>query len=328
MFDNRFFAQALDVVRNVAGVESAAFTSLLPFGGDPFGEYGAQFETGRGYDVFRYVVSAGYFETMGIPLRSGRLLNDHDTESALPVVVIGESLARREFKGKDPIGRRVHIGPLDRPWYTIVGVVNDIKQASLAESRPDAVYLTPAQSWFADTVMSLVVRTHNGRAIAPAVRIAIWSVDKDQPIVRVATMDHLLAASAAARRFAMIVFQAFAMVALVLAATGIYGVLSGSVNERMREIGVRTALGASQRDILVLVVRQGMALTSVGTLFGLAGAAVASSVLATLLFGVSRLDPVTYFGVIALLAAVAGSACWVPARRAARVDPAITLRSE
>ncbi|HKW99521.1 MAG TPA: ABC transporter permease [Bryobacteraceae bacterium] len=325
----RFFAQALDAVRNVPGVESAAFTSLLPFGGDPFGEYGTHFESQRSYDAFRYAVTPGYFETMGIPLRSGRFLDDHDTAGAQPVVLISASLARREFKDQNPIGRRVHVGPMNRPWYTIAGVVGDVKQASLAESRADAVYLAPAQSWFADSVMSLVVRVRGGgAALVPAIRNAIWSVDKDQPIVRVATMDQLLAASAAARRFALIVFEAFALVALVLAATGIYGVLSGSVTERMREIGVRTALGASRRDIVALIVRQGMALTGAGILIGLAGASLASGALVTLLFAVSRLDPATYLGVIAVLAFVAGAACWIPAWRAAQVDPSITLRSE
>jgi ABC-type antimicrobial peptide transport system permease subunit len=141
-------------------------------------------------------------------------------------------------------------------------------------------------------------------------------------------MDGLLAASESRRRFAMVVFEAFALVALVLAATGIYGVLSGSVTERMREIGVRAALGASRRDILALVVRQGMRLTGLGVAIGLGGAAAASRALITLLFGVSPLDPVTYLGVIALAAGVAAIACWVPAWRAARVDPSITLRAE
>ena len=141
-------------------------------------------------------------------------------------------------------------------------------------------------------------------------------------------MDYLLAATAAQRRFALILFEAFALAALVLAATGIYGVLSGSVNERTREIGVRSALGASRTDIIGLVVRQGMTLTGLGVVIGLAGAAAATQAIVTLLFGVSRLDPITYLGVIALLIGVAGLACWVPAWRAARVDPAITLRAE
>jgi putative ABC transport system permease protein len=175
----------------------------------------------------------------------------------------------------------------------------------------------------------LVVRARGDAApLASAIRQAVWSVDKDQPVVRVATMDDLVAASAAERRFALILFEAFALAALILAAAGIYGVLSGSVAERTREIGVRAALGASRRDILILITAQGMTLTVLGTAIGLLSAMVASQAVVTLLFGVSRLDPVTYAGVIALLLVVSTLACWVPAWRASRVDPAITLRAE
>jgi putative ABC transport system permease protein len=179
-----------------------------------------------------------------------------------------------------------------------------------------------------DTAQSLVVRARGDAAVlAPAIRRAIWSVDKDQPIVRVATMETLLAASQAERHFALILFEAFGMVALVLAAVGIYGVLSGSVTERMREIGVRSALGASRRDILVLILRQGMTLTGIGVAIGLGGALVASRAILSMLYGITRFDPITYFGVIALLTIVSGIACWVPAWRAAKVDPSITFRA-
>jgi ABC-type antimicrobial peptide transport system permease subunit len=153
-------------------------------------------------------------------------------------------------------------------------------------------------------------------------------VDKDQPIVRVATMESLLAQSEAQRRFALVLFESFAFVALVLAATGLYGVLSGGVTEREREIGVRSALGATRGNILGLVVRQGMTLAGVGVAIGLLGGAAASRAIITLLYGISRLDPITYLGVVGLLLAVSGFSCWVPAWRAARVDPAITLRAE
>jgi putative ABC transport system permease protein len=216
--------------------------------------------------------------------------------------------------------------------------VGDVKQMSLALSESDAVYIVASSpvaairtsQWrFADRAMSLVVRARGDvAALAPAIRQAVWSVDKDQAVVRVATMDDLVAASAAERRFALILFEAFALAALVLAAAGIYGVISGSVAERTREIGVRAALGASRGDILVLITRQGMTLTALGTAIGLLGAMGASQAVVTLLFGVSRLDPVTYIGVIALLLVVSTLACSVPAWRAARVDPAITLRAE
>ncbi len=194
---------------------------------------------------------------MGIQLLHGRLLDARDVANAPPAVLISESLAKKKFPGQNPLGQRVHVGPTNRPWYSIVGVVGDVKQTSLAESETDAVYLTTEQSWFADDAMSLVVRGRgNVAALAPAIQQAIWAVDKDQAIVRVAMLDGLLAESGAERRFAMILLQAFALVALALAATGIYGVLSRSVTERVREIGVRVAVGASRGDVLRLVIHR------------------------------------------------------------------------
>jgi putative ABC transport system permease protein len=297
--------------------------------GERYGAYGAKFENDAGYEVFRYAVTPGYFATAGITLRHGRLLNDRDTAETPQAVVISESLARKQFPNQDPVGSRVHIGPLNRPWYTVVGVVNDVKQSSLGGSETDATYIATSQSWFADDALTLVVRARgDAAALAPAIRKAIWSVDKDQPIVRVATMDSVLSGSEAQRRFALILFEAFALVALALAAIGIYGVLSGSVTERTRELGIRSALGASRGSILALVLRQGMKPTGVGIALGLAGAMVSTQGLATLLYGITRLDPATYLGVIVLLLGVSAIACWLPARRAARVDPAITLRAE
>jgi putative ABC transport system permease protein len=329
----RFFEQALDAVRRVPGVQAAAFTSQLPLSGD-LDVYGVHFERDRDRAdaleaALRYAVTPGYFEAMRIPLRRGRLLDAHDVAGAPQVVLINESFAKRRFPGGDPIGERLHFGPDDGRWYTIVGVVGDVKQASLGLVQSDAVYVAPTQWHWVDGRMSLVVRSRGEpAALAPDVRRAVWSVDKDQPIVRVATMPQLVAWAAAERRFALIIFEAFGIAALVLSATGIYGVLSGSVAERKREIGVRSALGASRGTILGLVVRQGMTLTALGVVIGLAGAVAASQALVSLLFGVQRLDPATYLGVIALLVGVSGVACSVPAWRAARVDPSIALRAE
>jgi putative ABC transport system permease protein len=329
---NRFFSEALEAVRRAPGVTAAAFTSQLPLSGEA-DRYGVHFDPSPSDDPgevlgsFRYTVSPGYIETMGIPLRRGRLLDERDRAGAPLAALISESMAKRRLPGLDPIGRRVRIG--DGPPYTIVGVVGDVKQLSLALNEADAVYVTASQWRFADHAMSLVVRLRGDpTAFAPAVRRAVWSVDKDQPIVRVGTMDDLLAASAAERRFALILFQAFAFTALALAAAGIYGVLAGSVAERRREIGLRSALGASRGSIVTLVVRQGMTLTGLGVAIGLAGAVAATQAINAMLFDVSRLDPVTYLGVVGLLAGVAMIACGVPAWRAARVDPASTLRSE
>jgi putative ABC transport system permease protein len=327
----RFFSAALQAVRAVPGVTRAAFTSQLPLSGD-LDEYGAHFEGGpaepaTSHSVFRYAVSEQYLETMGIPLRAGRALDERDRAGAPLVALISESLARSRFPSASALGQRVRVGP--GPPYTIVGVVGDVKQMSLALDQADAVYIPAAQWPVGDASMSLVVRGPGDVAsLTPEIRRAIWSVDRDQPILRVATLERLLAASAAERRFALILFEAFALAALVLAAAGIYGVLSGSVAERTREIGVRAALGASRRSILALVLRSGLGLTGLGLLIGLAGAVLATRGIEAMLFGVTRLDPVTYFGVLVLLAGVALLACWIPARRAMGVDPATTLRSE
>jgi putative ABC transport system permease protein len=220
-------------------------------------------------------------------------------------------------------------GNATRPWDLVVGVVGDVKQTSLASDDVDAFYGAMTQWWWVDNVQSLVVRTTGDVAtLAPTLKRAIWSVDANQPIQRVATMDGLVAASASQRRFALIVIETFAIAALLLAAIGMYGVISGSVAERTREIGIRAALGATPRGIVASVVGRGLALAALGVLVGLGGAFAASSLLISLMFGTSRLDPATYGGVVALLGAVSAIACWIPASRAARVDPAITLRAE
>ncbi|HEV2491397.1 MAG TPA: ABC transporter permease [Candidatus Acidoferrales bacterium] len=335
----QFYKQALENVQHLPGIESAALTSILPLTEDTaIGQYGAEFEkdlgrdkpVGGGAGVFRYVVTPDYLQTMHIPLRQGRFLEKGDIAGSTHVVVISESLAREEFGNQNPIGQRVKIGGFPNwPLYTIVGVAGDVKQASLAASDPDAAYITPEQSWFADQAMSLVVRSRlSAAALVPAVKSAIWSVDKDQPIARIATMDRVLALTQAERSFVLILFEAFGMVALALAAVGIYGVLSGSVTERTREIGIRLALGAPRSNILSLIVRQGMILTIVGIVIGMGGALASSQAIASQLFGISPLDAFTYIGVVVLLGGVSAVACWAPAWRASRVDPAITLRVE
>ena len=330
----RFFEQALEAVRRVPGVENAAFTSLLPLSDDPpvVGQYGAQFEdqdSQSGYNVFRYAVSPGYCQTMGIPLLSGRLLDERDRAGAPQAALISASLARHHFGDRNPIGSRLHVGPRDRPWYTVVGVVGNVRQTSLAIDQEDAVYLSTEQTWFADDSLSFVIRARaNAAALVPAVKSAIWSEDSEQPIVRVVTMDRLMAITEAQRRFVLILFEAFGLVALLLAAVGLYGVLSGSMAERTREIGVRMALGASRGDILTLALRDGMRLTAFGLMIGLCGALAASRGIASLLFGISALDPASWLSMLALLTAVAALACWVPAWRGASVDPATTLRAD
>jgi len=328
---DHFFAQALEAVRRTPDVTAAAFTTQLPLSGDD-DEYGARFEgddPNTAYNVFRYAVSPGYFETIGIPLRRGRVLDEHDAANAPLVVLISESLAKRKFPNRDPIGQRVHVGPTDRPWYTVVGVVGDVKQVSLAANQPDAVYLPTAQSWDVERAQSLVVRARGDAAsLTPAIKQAIWSVDKDQPITRVETMDSLLAATASERRFALILFQTFGLVALVLAATGIYGVLSGSVAERTREMGIRLALGGQRSDVLGLIMREGLVVTLSGVGAGLLASWAVTRLLVKLLYGVTPTDTLTFGCVALLLIVVASFACYIPARRATKVDPLVALRYE
>ena len=325
---DRFFADVLAAVRRVPGVSDVALTSQLPLSGDR-DEFGVRrVGSTEGNSSFRYAVSPGYIETMRIPVRRGRSLNDQDRRGATRVAMVNESFARRLFAGADPIGQPVHIGG-DTTVHVIVGTVGDVKQASLAAPQADAVYTTVDQWPFAERTMSLVLRSGSDAAtLLPAVREAIWSVDRDQAIVRVAMMEDLVAATTADRRFALTLFQAFAIVALLLAAAGIHGVLAERVAERTREMGIRSALGASGSDIARLIVRQGAMLAMVGIVIGIPAAAAASRAIAAMLFGITPGDPVTYVVVITLLGTIALIAAAVPAARAARVDPASALRAE
>jgi putative ABC transport system permease protein len=329
----QFFAQSLEAVRRVPGVGAAALTSQLPLSGDD-DLYGVHFDPSPDDDpgelqgTYRYAVSPGYIETMRIALRSGRVLDERDHAGSIRSVLISESMAKRRLPGRDPIGQRLRIGAADGPLYTVVGVVGNVKQVSLAMNEADAVYVPAVQWHSSDAAMSLIVRARGDASeLVAALRAAVWSVDKDQPIVRVATMEDLMMASAAERRFALIIFEAFAIAALVLAAAGTYGVISGSVVERTREIGVRSALGLPRSGILALVLREGLLLTACGVAVGLIGAVAASRAVRNMLFDISPLDPLTYGGVVALLFLTAIGACGVPAWRASRVDPATTLRS-
>ena len=328
----RYFSNVLDAVRSVPGVQDAAITSLVPLSGD-VDVYGAHLERDRDAQsdgaAMRYAVTPEYFAAMGIRLLRGRLLGSGDGRDAPRAVVVSQSFAKVAFGTDNPLGQRLRLGPREGDWYTIVGVVTDVRQSSFDVDPPVAVYMTPLQWHWVDGSMSVIVRAKGDPVrLAAPIRSAIWSVDREQAIVRVATMNALVNRSIADRRFALILFEAFGLAALLLAATGIYGVLSGGVTERMREIGVRAALGAAPSDIVGLVVRRGAALAGAGVVLGLAGALVGTRAVTALLFGVSRLDAPTFVGVAALLGGVAVLASALPAFRAARIDPATTLRLE
>jgi putative ABC transport system permease protein len=332
-----FFEQSVTAVRNVPGVVGAALTSQLPLSGD-LDAYGFTFaafpeqQAGEDGAAMRYSVTPDYFQVMGIPLIRGRLLDDTDRADAPQSFVISETLARQTFGDVDPIGQHVRFGPDTdgtRPWGTVVGVVGDVKQQSLASQSGAAFYVPIAQWRWVDPVQSVVVKTSGDpSALTNSVRRAVWSVDRNKPITRVATMDQLIWRTGSDRRFASVIYGTFAIAALLLAAVGLYGVVSGLVSERTREFGIRSALGASRGEIVRGVLGNGLLFTAIGVGLGVLGALATSQLLETLLYGISRVDPVTYGGVIALLGAVAALACWVPARRAALVDPAVTLREE
>jgi len=330
--------RVLDAVRAVPGVVDAALTSQLPVSGDN-DSYGVVFESATSEDpqgaggAFRYAVTPSWFETMGIPLKRGRWLGSEDRRGAPQAILINESYAARRFAGRDPIGERVRIGPYssrpDLPSGTIVGVVGDVKQTSLASPSPDAFYVAMGQWLWVDDVQSIVVRTAGDpAALVQTIKQAVWSVNPTLPLERITTMSDLVASSEAQRTFALTVFAAFGLAALLLAGIGVYGVIEARVAERTREIGLRSALGATPVKLAALVVGQGLALTAVGVAIGVGAAVGATRAIASLLFGIEPFDLVTYGGVAALLLIVAFVACYAPASRAARIDPLEALRHD
>jgi putative ABC transport system permease protein len=258
----------------------------------------------------------------------GRYFTDHDTKDAQPVVIIDDNMARTYWPDGNPIGRRLKLGDVnsDDPWKTIVGVVRSVKQYALETDSRVVLYRPHSQLRFGG--LSVVVRTNNPTEMAANVRREARELDPNLAIFDVKTMEEWLSGSMARRRFAMLSLVLFAVVAMLLSAVGIYGVMSYTVAQRTRELGIRVALGAQARDVLRLIVSQGMLLAGIGLGIGLAGAVALTRVMSSLLFGVSATDPIT-FAVIALaLAGVAFVACWVPARRATKVDPLVALRYE
>lgn len=265
-----------------------------------------------------------FFKTLKIQLLKGRVFTDSDGPDSPPVIIINEAMARRYWPKENPIGRRVYFN-WNRSRPEIAGVIGDIKRAALdAEPKPE-MYFPFAQ--FPSNDMMLAVRTDGDPlSFVAAVRGAVQAIDKDQPVALIHTMEELVSESASQRRFNTLLLAVFAGVALTLAAVGIYGVMSYSVEQRAHEIGLRMALGAQTSDVLRLFLGQGMKLIVLGVVIGLAAASAITHLISSLLFGVSATDPVTYVGIALLLAAVAFLACYIPARRAARVDPVVTLR--
>jgi putative ABC transport system permease protein len=271
-------------------------------------------------------VSPGYFGSLRIPLVRGRLFTEEDGPDDPGVVVVNRTMARRFWPGEDPLGRRIRFGA-NRPWMSVVGVVGDVRQVQLETEPREEVYVSYLQSPV--NTMTLVARTAGDPAsYARTLRQAVRAVDADQPVYNVLTMRQVLGRAVAPRRIPAVLLNLFAGQALVLAAVGIYGVMAYGVSRRRHEIGVRLALGARRADVLRLVVGQGLALALAGVAAGLVLGLGLTRALSGLLYGVSRTDPAVFAGLSALLVAVALLASWLPARRAAGIDPMRALREE
>jgi len=272
-------------------------------------------------------VSADYFRTMGIRLLKGRALRASDAAGAPGVVILNETVARMLFGERDPLGQHVSFGPPPTSWMEVVGVVSDTIGSDLAQAPMPEVFTPYLQD--PSFMTSFVVRTGGDPAtLDSAVRAAVQSVDKDQPLSELTSMDDILAKSVTPQRFRMLLLGLFALLALVLAIVGTYGVMSYSVAQRTHEIGIRTALGAGRADILNLVVSQGFRITLSGVVAGISGALALTRFMANMLYGISATDPFTFVAVALLLSSAALAACYIPARRATKIDPIVALRTE
>jgi putative ABC transport system permease protein len=329
-----FYARLLESVQALSGVRAAALSNSLPPGSY---EYSTIFHiegrpsTPDHPPFVAYVIrtSPSYPRTFGIALRSGRQFTASDNADAPRVLLINETFQRRFFPNEDPVGKRIHVGGGEqRDWREIVGVIGDVKYNGLADEVQPAVYQPLAQSQTRAIFLSLKTDTADPLGLTPAVRNAIKSVDSEVPIARISTMEQRLAAARAQLRFRATLIALFAALALILACIGIYGVISYSVAQRTHEIGVRLALGAQSRDVLRLVVGQGLKLTLAGVGCGLMASLALARFMQQLLFQVKPTDPLAFAGTAILLAGVALLACYVPARRATKVDPLQALRHE
>jgi putative ABC transport system permease protein len=332
-----FYQQLLEKVGKLPGVQTVGATSGVPLSNEDFvlafliqGQ--PALAPGLGQTTNYYSVSADYFKAMGIPLIRGRLFTERDATNSLLVAIINETMARNLFPDEDPIGKRITFDVnQDKPaWLEIVGIVGDVKHYGLDKATTMQTYGPYTQQTL--SYMTLVVRAAGDPGnLTAAIRREVFSLDKEQPISNISTLEQLVSTSVAQPQFSMLLFVVFAAVAMALASIGIYGVLSYSVTQRTHEIGIRLALGAQTTDVLRLVVRQGLLLTVVGIASGIAAALTLAKLLTSfseLLYEVKATDPLT-FGMVALgLLLIALAACYLPARRATKVDPMIALRGE
>lgn len=334
-----FYRAVLEKARAVPGVINAAYTSNLPLTamGNTSGYLfdGQTWSDNDGQDALFRVVTPSFLDTMRASLREGRWFTEDDRPNTQPVMVINETFANRHWAGQSPIGKRFHVGfnsskPEDRRWLTVIGVIKEIRERGIDIGLKQAMYMPEAQAeLYWPKPSDLAIRTSvDPQSITNAVRQVIWSIDRDQPIARVRTMDEVSDRQLEARSQQMTLLTTFAALALILASLGIYGVLSYAVAQRTQEIGVRMSLGATPQSIVGLVLNRGLALTAVGLVLGIIGSLAAGRMVKTMLFGIKEQDPTTLVAVSLVLLIVAAMACLIPALRASRVDPVIALRNE
>ena len=325
-----FQQELIGKVSSLPGVVSAGITSFLPLTGQNsrmgLAVDGIDPEPDQPRRANWRLVTPGYLETMQIPLRSGRLFTPSDSQGTPFVMVINETAAARYWRGRDPVGTRARLASM-KAWATVIGVVGDVKHWGLDAAPNPEAYLSIWQAPF--WLNNLVVRTHGDPAqLAQSVRQVLASMDKDLPPMAIRSMEEVIDKTTAMRRFNMLLLAILAGIALLLAVAGIYAQLAYSVSQRIREIGLRMALGASPGDIVRLLMRQGLAMAGVGVVVGLVAAMAMSRLLEKLLFGVKPLDPVTLAAAPALLLCVAAVASLIPSWRASKADPAASLQYE
>jgi putative ABC transport system permease protein len=347
----QFFSATIDSIRTLPGVRAAGAVNALPLMGEVWGKNLTLLDRPLPAGMsdlppYQYRVVAGdYFRAMGIRVLNGRPLNDRDTLDAPPVVVVNRAAVRSFWDGHDPTGKTVQLNPprvlvpadilrqmpasYDPPTFTVVGVVDDVRNGGLTSAAVPTVYAPYAQGAEGALSMFLTIRTDGDPvAVVPAMRERVRQIDPNQPLASVQTMAARVAASVSQQRTQVTVLAVFAAMAILLAAIGIYGVMSYWVNERKKEIGIRVALGAERTQVLRLVLRQAAIVMAIGLGVGTAGALIATRVLHSLLFEVSPTDPAIFALFVVILAASGGVAAYIPARRATRFDPIVTLRDE